>query len=236
MQKSSALLLHGKLKKLPLKIDATNASELNDDDLSLAVDEIRNGGVFIFPTDTVYGIGVNAENERSILKIYELKKRPANKPLILLFSSIEEVEQYVEDSDSKIAEILKRLFWPGPLTLIFKKSSKVIDSISSGQQTVGVRIPENEILRKIIKLVGVPIASTSANITEEKSPVSLEEVPEELIDKAEVIIDGGACKLGTESTIVDVTIAKPIVIREGTIKKEQIYKIINRVVSDMEDG
>lgn len=221
---------------MPLKIDATNASEPNEDDLSPAVDEIRNGGVFIFPTDTVYGIGVNAENERSILKIYELKKRPANKPLILLFSSIEEVEQYVEDSDSKITEILKRLFWPGPLTLIFKKSGKVIDRISSGQQTVGVRIPENEILRKIIKLVGVPIASTSANITEEKSPVSLSEVSEELIDNADVIIDGGLCKLGTESTIVDVTGIKPIVIREGIIKKEQIYKAVSRVVSSVEDG
>lgn len=187
---------------------------------------IRNGGIVIFPTETVYGIGTNGFDEKSIKKIYELKKRDFNKPISLLVSNMEMVEMVAKDI-SDLEYKLMRKFWPGPFTIILKKKSIVPDILTSNGDTVGVRMPSGEIAKKLIEYAEVPIAAPSANISGKPSGTDINDIMKDFEGKVDCIIDNGISELGVASTIVKVVDNIPYVLREGIITKEQIEEVVN---------
>ena len=187
---------------------------------------IRNGGIVIFPTETVYGIGTNGFDEKSIKKIYELKRRDSNKPISLLVSNIEMVEMVAKDI-SDLEYKLMRKFWPGPFTIILKKKSIVPDILTSNGDTVGVRMPSGEIAKKLIEYAEVPIAAPSANISGKPSGIDINDIMKDFEGKVDCIIDNGISELGVASTIVKVVDNIPYVLREGIITKEQIEEVVN---------
>lgn len=187
---------------------------------------IRNGGIVIFPTETVYGIGTNGFDEKSIKKIYELKRRDSNKPISLLVSNMEMVEMVAKDI-SDLEYKLMRKFWPGPFTIILKKKSIVPDILTSNGDTVGVRMPSGEIAKKLIEYAEVPIAAPSANISGKPSGIDINDIMKDFEGKVDCIIDNGISELGVASTIVKVVDNIPYVLREGIITKEQIEEVVN---------
>lgn len=187
---------------------------------------IRDGGIVIFPTETVYGIGTNGFNEESIRKIYEIKKRDFSKPISLLVSNMEMVKMVAEDiSDLEYA--LMEKFWPGPFTIILKKKKDVPDILTANGDTVGIRMPSGEIAKKIIEYAGVPIATPSANISGKPSGTNIDNIIKDFDGKVDCIIDSGESKLGIASTIVKVINNVPHILREGSITKKQIEEVVN---------
>lgn len=188
---------------------------------------IKDGGIVIFPTETVYGIGTNGFNEESIRKIYELKKRDFNKPISLLVSNMEMVKMISEDiSDLEYA--LMEEFFPGPFTIILKKKEVVPDILTANGDTVGVRMPSGEIAKKLIEYAEVPIATPSANISGKPSGTNINNIIKDFEGKVDYIIDSGESKLGVASTIVKVVDNVPHILREGSITKEQIEEVTNK--------
>ena len=185
---------------------------------------IKKGGLVIFPTDTVYGLGTNALLPKAIRKIYKIKKRSLNKPIILLIASKSPVKK-LASGISPAAEKLMEKFWPGPLTLIFK-ASPLGCIITGGLSTVSLRMPANKIALGLIREAGVPLATTSANISGESSITGALSASDDIKNKVDLIIDGGKSKLGLESTIVDMTVFPPRLIREGCIKKDKILRLL----------
>ena len=184
---------------------------------------LDNGGLAVFPTETVYGIGADAYNEKAIRSLYEKKQRPLDKPLLMHISSLEMAEEIAYLNDTA-RELIKR-FTPGPLTLVVK-AKPILPSIAlAGGDTVGLRFPSNDIFLEISKAFGKPIAATSANISGEKSTARAEEL-KSITDVADVIIDGGECELGLESTIVSLTGEKAKILRLGSFPKERIAEVI----------
>ena len=184
---------------------------------------LDNGGLAVFPTETVYGIGADAYNENAIRSIYEKKQRPLDKPLLMHISSLEMAEEIAYLNDTA-RELIKR-FTPGPLTLVVK-AKPILPSIAlAGGDTVGLRFPSNDIFLEISKAFGKPIAATSANISGEKSTARAEEL-KSITDVADVIIDGGECELGLESTIVSLVGEKAKILRLGSFPKERIAEVI----------
>ena len=187
---------------------------------------IKQGKIVIFPTETVYGIGTNGLDENAVRKLYEVKKRPLNKPISLLVSNMEMVNLIAKDITETEYKIMKN-FFPGPLTIILKKKKNVPDIVTAGQDTVGVRMPRGDVARKLVELSGVPIAAPSANISGEPSGTNLQEIMKHFEGKVDYCIDGGNSELGLASTIVQVIDDKPMILRQGSITLEQINKILN---------
>ena len=187
---------------------------------------IRNGGIVIFPTETVYGIGTNGFNEESIKKIYELKRRDFNKPISLLVSNMEMVEMVAKDI-TNLERALMKQFWPGPFTIILKKKKIVSDILTANEDTVGVRMPSGKVAKKLIEYAEVPIATPSANISGRVSGINIDDIKADFEGKVDCIIDNGTSELGVASTIVKVVDNVPYILREGTITKEQIEKVVN---------
>ncbi len=192
-----------------------------------AANIIEKGEIVAFPTETVYGLGANVFDIKAVKKIFETKGRPSDNPLIVHISNISELEQLV-DNIPKEAEILMKKFWPGSLTLIFFKSKLVPKIVSAGGNTVGVRMPDNKIAKEFIKKCGVPIAAPSANISGRPSPTSAEHVFTDFGDKV-FILDGGSCKVGLESTVLDLTVKPFQVLRPGGISFEELKKVLKNI-------
>lgn len=186
---------------------------------------IQEGGIVIFPTETVYGIGVNGLNETAIKKLYEVKQRPTNKPISLLVNSIEMIEKVAKDITEIEYDLIKR-FLPGPLTIVLKKKDIVPDIVTAGFDTIGIRMPENEIALNLIEYAGVPIATPSANISGKPSGTNLKEIMKDFNDKVDYFIDGGISKIGMASTIVQIIDSNPHILRKGKISEEQIKEQI----------
>lgn len=186
---------------------------------------IKAGGIVIFPTETVYGIGVNGLNETAIKKLYEVKKRPINKPISLLVNSIELIEEVAKDITEIEYDLIKK-FLPGPLTIVLKKKENVPKIVTAGFDTVGIRMPENEIALKLIEYAGVPIATPSANISGKPSGTNLKEIMKDFKDNVDYFIDGGESKIGVASTIVQIIDGNPHILRKGKISEEQIMEQI----------
>ncbi len=188
---------------------------------------IKNGGIVIFPTETVYGIGTNGFNEDGIRRIYELKKRDFSKPISLLVSNMEMVKMVAKDvSDLEYA--LMEKFWPGPFTIILKKKKDVPDILTANGDTVGVRMPSGEIAKKLIEYAGVPIATPSANISGKPSGTNVNDIIKDFDGKVDCIIDSGESKLGIASTIVKVVDNIPHILREGSITKKEIEDVVKK--------
>ncbi len=189
--------------------------------LAPVAEAARAGELIVFPTDTVYGIGTNAMNPEADLAIFAAKERPADKPLILMIENPADVERYAQEINP-VAKKLIDAYWPGPLTLIFKKKPVVPAEVTAGGETVGIRCPNSLIVRMLIELTGVVLATTSANIADRPSPKTADEAKENLWGRVSYIVDGGATELGIESTVVDVSSGEPKVIREGYITREEL--------------
>ena len=190
---------------------------------------IKDGGIVIFPTETVYGIGTNGFNEESVRKIYELKKRDFNKPISLLVSNMEMVKT-VGENITNLERALMEQFWPGPFTIILKKKKIVPDILTANGETVGVRMPSGIIAKQLIEYAGVPIATPSANISGNPSGTNIDDIRNDFEGKVDCIIDSGISELGVASTIVKVIDGIPHVLREGTITKKQIQEVVSKVI------
>lgn len=187
---------------------------------------IKNGGIVIFPTETVYGIGTNGFDSKAIEKLYKLKKRPYNKPISLLVSDINMVDLVAKDITDLEYKLMEK-FFPGPLTIILKKRECVPDILTAGQDTVGIRIPSGEIARRLVEYVGNPIATSSANISGKPSETNMKNMIKDFETQVDYFIDGGESEIGIGSTVLQVVKGRPVILREGSISKEEIEKIIN---------
>lgn len=204
-------------------------NEIDDKKLQEVANIIRQGGIVVFPTETVYGIGTNGLDSKAISKVYHVKQRPLNKPISLLVSSLEMVKAVTENI-SDIEYKLMEEFFPGPLTIILKKNKLVPNNLTNNTDTVGIRLPDNIIARKLIEYANVPIATPSANISGKPSGINIQDIIKDFADKVDYYIDGGPSKLGIGSTIVKIEDNKPLILREGSISKEQINKYIDRYI------
>ena len=186
---------------------------------------IKEGGIAIFPTETVYGIGTNGLNEEAVKQLYEVKQRPLNKPISLLVNSIDMIEEIAKDITDIEYELIKE-FFPGPLTIILKKNNIVPNILTANQDTVGIRMPANKIAIKLIEYAGVPIATPSANISGRPSGTNIKDIMEDFDGKVDYFVDGGPSKIGRASTIVKVEKGIPKILRKGAISEEQIRQIL----------
>ena len=182
---------------------------------------IKNGGIVVFPTETVYGIGTNGLDGNAVKNLYRVKKRPTSNPISLLVANIEMIEMVAKDITKEEYEIIKK-FMPGPLTIILKKKDIVPDILTANLDTVGVRMPENDIALNLIKYVGSPIATSSANISGKQSGTNIQNIIKEFRDNVDYYIDGGDSKIGKASTIVRIENGRPHILRYGSISEEQI--------------
>jgi len=201
---------------------------ISDDDLSYAVEVILRGGLVAVPTDTVYGLSGNGLDAAAVSKIYEVKGRPAIKPLILLVHDISAAEAFCLDIP-EAARVLADSFWPGPLTFVLPRRGTVPDIVTAGGDTVGVRSPGHPKALELLRLAGVPLAAPSANISDMPSPKSAKEVLDYFDGKIDCVIDGGRCSLGFESTIVDFLEAPFRVLRQGALAEADIRKCLSSV-------
>ncbi len=211
----------------------TRIFENTTEDLKAAAELIQNGETVIFPTETVYGLGANALDVLAVEKIFKAKGRPSDNPLIVHISKAEDMETLAEVIPEGAASLAEK-FWPGPLTIILKKKPCVPDTVSAGLDTVGIRLPENEIARDFIARCGVPIAAPSANISGKPSPTSFAHVFEDMNGRVAGIIRGGECRVGVESTVIDMTSEIPTVLRPGGISVEQLREVLGEVLISSE--
>ena len=202
-----------------------------ENNIKLGCDILKNGGLVAFPTETVYGLGGDALKEDAARRIYAAKGRPSDNPLIVHIADKEDVYKlasFVSDD----AKILMDKYWPGPLTLIFKKKSAVPGGTTGGLDTVAIRMPSNKIAAALIKESGVFIAAPSANISGRPSPTTGAHVVNDMEGRIDMIIDGGSVNIGLESTIVDVSGEKPVILRPGYITEEMLSASIGKVEID----
>jgi L-threonylcarbamoyladenylate synthase len=197
-----------------------------DEKIKKAAEIIKNGGVVAFPTETVYGLGANAYDEQAVKKIFELKGRPQDNPLIVHISKKQDVYIVAREIPEK-AKVLIREFWPGPLTLVLPKNPSIPDIVTAGLDTVAVRMPDHPIALKLIRLSGVPIAAPSANISGKPSATQPEHIKKYFGEK--VFLIEGKVKIGIESTVLDLTEDVPKILRPGVITKEMIERKIGKV-------
>lgn len=203
------------------------------DDLKIkeAAKIIKNGGLVVFPTETVYGIGANGLNTNAVEKIYIAKGRKQDNPLILHISN-KEMLNLIAEKTTDVEDRLMEAFWPGPFTIILNRKKCVPNIVTGGLETVGVRMPSGEIARKLIEASECPIAAPSANISGRPSGTTVEDIFEELKDKVDCIMDGGKSQVGLESTVVRVIDGVPNILRPGKITPEQIKKVAGNVKID----
>lgn len=193
---------------------------------------IKNGGLVAIPTETVYGLAADGLNSKAIRKIFEAKNRPMDNPLILHISKIDEIHRLVNKVDKKHLEILSKL-WPGPLTVILKKSEIIPDEVSAGLDTVAIRMPKLDITRAFIYLCETPLAAPSANLSTKPSPTNAHDVFEDMDGRIDAIIDGGSSDIGIESTVLDLSQDVPKILRPGFYTKEYLEQYFEKVEMDI---
>ena len=216
------------MKTIISKIDINN---IDKTEIKKHAQLLKEGKTVIFPTETVYGLGANALDENAVKKIYEAKGRPSDNPLIVHIYDKEEVYNLAKDINENAKLIMDR-FWPGPITIILNKKDIVPYVTSGGLETVAIRMPSHLIAREIIKQSGVPVAAPSANISGRPSPTKEEHVYEEMNKRVSGIVLGGDSNFGLESTVLDLTTETPMILRPGSITKEDLEKVIGKVLVD----
>jgi L-threonylcarbamoyladenylate synthase len=210
---------------LVLKVDA-NHPEV--DKIQIAANIIRKGGIVAFPTETVYGLGADALNAKAVRKLFKAKKRPLDNPIIVHVASKEDVYRLARDVP-KEAENLMAKFWPGPLTLVFKRSRLVPDITVVGLNTIGIRMPKNEVALSLLRESGTPLAAPSANLAGKPSPTTAQHVIEDLAGRIDVILDAGPTKIGVESTVINMTSSPPEILRPGGTPYERLKEVLDKV-------
>lgn len=192
---------------------------------------IKNGGVVGLPTETVYGLGANAFDSSAVEKIFEAKGRPKDNPMIVHVSKLDEVYPLVREFPEE-AKRLARKYWPGPLTIIMPKSDKVPSRTSGNLDTVAVRMPSHPVMRKVIEKAGCPVAAPSANLSGSPSPTNAKYVFDDMNGRVPLIIDGGECEVGLESTVITLASGKPRLLRPGGITPRQLEEVLGEIVID----
>ena len=205
-------------EKRPNRVIISKASKL-----------ICSGEIIAFPTETVYGLGANALDPSAVSKIFEIKGRPSDNPLIIHIADMKTLRTLVSQIPNRANIIIKK-FWPGPITLVLKKSKIVPKITTGGLSTVAVRMPRNNVALALVRKSGLPIAAPSANISGRPSPTTATHVKDDLDGKIKLILDGGSTKIGIESTVIDMTQSTPIILRPGGISKESIENEIGKVL------
>lgn len=200
-------------------------------DIHHAVEILRRGGLVAFPTETVYGLGADASNPEAVDKIFQAKNRPRNHPLIVHIGSREDLFAW-SSSVPPMALLLAEAFWPGPLTLILKKAPHVSLGVTGGQNTIGLRMPNHPVALELLREFGSGIAGPSANRFQRISPTSREAVIEELENAIDLVLEGGDCQVGVESTIVDVSTKIPVILRPGIITADEISEVLGMPLGD----
>ncbi len=193
-----------------------------------AAEIIKQGGLVVFPTETVYGLGADVLNPEAVKKVFAAKGRPSDNPLIVHIADVRDV-QLLAKRPPKTAMLLMERFWPGPLTIILKKRKAVPDIVTAGGKTVAIRMPDNKIALSLICKAGVPVIAPSANLSGRPSPTRARDVIEDLMGRVDLIIDGGDTMIGVESTVIDLTVSPPVILRPGGIAVEDIEAVIGDV-------
>ena len=213
------------------KIISFDSNNLEFNAISYAVEVLKKGGTVVFPTETVYGLGANALDDVAVRKIFIAKGRPTDNPLIVHIWNTEQVNELVLEIPSVFIKLAEK-FWPGPLTMVMKRSGKVSNFITAGLDTIGIRMPNHPIALELLKQADIPVAAPSANISGSPSPTEVEHVIKDLQGKVDIIIDGGDCSVGLESTVLDITGDIPEILRPGGVTAEQIREVLGQVKTD----
>lgn len=216
------------MKTLIKEIDVNKPDK---DLIAVFASMLASGKTVIFPTETVYGLGANALDEEAAAKIYQAKGRPSDNPLLVHIADKEDVYGLVENIDDR-AKLLMDKFWPGPLTIVFKKKDIIPDRTSGGLDTVAIRMPSDQVARNLIRQAGVPIAAPSANISGRPSPTKPEHIIRDMDGRVDGILVGGPCNYGVESTIVDLSGDVAMVLRPGSITLEMLGEVLGQVDLD----
>ena len=216
------------MKTLIKEIDVNKPDK---DLIAVFASMLASGKTVIFPTETVYGLGTNALDEEAAAKIYQAKGRPSDNPLLVHVADKEDVYDLVENIDDR-AKLLMDKFWPGPLTIVFKKKAIIPDRTSGGLDTVAIRMPSDQVARDLIRQAGVPIAAPSANISGRPSPTKPEHIIRDMDGRVDGILVGGPCDYGVESTIIDLSEDLAMVLRPGSITLEMLGEVLGRVDLD----
>ncbi|HLX68290.1 MAG TPA: L-threonylcarbamoyladenylate synthase [Verrucomicrobiae bacterium] len=210
------------------EILSTHTPELFKAAVARAVELLQAGEVVALPTETVYGLAANAFDARAVSRIFEIKGRPSHNPIIVHAAGMEMVERCVSDWPP-IAEKLARAFWPGPLTLVLPRAAQIPDVVTAGGRTVGVRWPGHPFMQSVLQQCGFPLAAPSANLANQVSPTNAEHVRKQLGDKIPLIVDGGQSQVGIESTVLDVGIVPPRVLRPGMIHENALLSVVTNL-------
>lgn len=201
---------------LSARVDAPQSVPIRD-----AVAILRRGGLVAFPTETVYGLGADASNPAAVARIYEVKGRPAGHPVIVHIGDVGHLPLWAREIPEATTKLAAR-FWPGPLTLVLRRAAGVADQLTGGQDTIGLRIPGHPIALELLRVFGGGIAAPSANKFGRISPTTAEHVRNDLGEEVDLILDGGPCEIGIESTIVDLSRDRPVLLRPGRVSTEDI--------------
>jgi L-threonylcarbamoyladenylate synthase len=199
-----------------------------------AAELLRAGGVVALPTETVYGLAANALDEKAVAKIFQIKGRPANNPIIVHIAGVAMAKQCVAGWPAS-ADHLAKAFWPGPLTLVLPRAKKIPGIVTAGGPTVGVRWPSHPLIQAVIRECGFPLAAPSANLSSRVSPTNSGHVRQQLNDKIPLIVDGGQSQVGIESTVLDLTVLPPQVLRPGMIHVESLAAVMGEVSSQQSE-
>lgn len=208
-----------------------NTKRFTPADAEEAAKIISDGGLLGIPTETVYGLGANGLNEDAVHSIFTAKGRPQDNPLILHIPSADWLERYCCEIPAIAYELAER-FWPGPLTMILKRKENVPNAVTAGLDTVGIRCPDCAVTREIIALADVPVAAPSGNASGRPSPTTAAAMLEDMDGKIQGIVDGGACSVGVESTIIDLTAQPPRLLRPGGVTLEELEEVLGEVAVD----
>lgn len=208
----------------------TKRLNTSDIDLQVAASILENGGLVAFPTETVYGLGANALDPEAVAKVYKAKGRPSDNPMIVHISRASDIGQLTPELNQRIVKLIEN-FWPGPLTLVVPKKADVPDITTGGLDTVAIRMPDDKVALKIITLAGCPIAAPSANISGKPSPTKASHVIDDLDGKIDAIVCGADCRVGIESTVLDVSSEVATILRPGIITAENIEAAIGETVA-----
>lgn len=214
---------------MPRSIKVSGRTLLLDDgcsSIARAAKIIQRGGLVAFPTETVYGLGAAATNSAAILKIFIAKGRPSDNPLIVHIAATEQLKEVAENV-SPAALMLAEYFWPGPLSLVLPRSTKIAAEVSAGLPTVAVRMPDNRAALDLINAAGVPIAAPSANRSGKPSPTTYVHVLEDLAGRIDAVIRSEACLIGLESTVLDLSGSRPVILRPGGVSREELEKVLD---------
>ncbi len=214
------------LDTIVIKVDPLNPER---EAIAKAADIIREGGLVAFPTETVYGLGADALNPEAVKKVFIAKGRPSDNPIIVHVAELEHLKMLTDNITPEAKRLIEK-FWPGPLTLIFRKSARVPGIVTGGQDTVAVRMPKNNVALALIRAFRGPIAAPSANLSGRPSGTAGRHVFQDLGGKIDMVLDAGAVEVGVESTVLDLSTYPATILRPGAVTPEQLKPIIGKVV------